>query len=194
MAQIKKRKTADTWKKKEWYTIFSSKNFEEREIGTTPATDPANMINRIIDAPLRDITGNMGHQFIKIKFRVTEVKGKNAHTEFDGFELVREYLRRNIRRRRSMVRVVRTVETNDHKKLQITVYAFTAIKSDTSKKDMIRKKMTDVMDKIAKENSFESVIQKMVFGTMASDIFREIRTITPIKKVELFKCELVREK
>jgi small subunit ribosomal protein S3Ae len=194
MVQVKKRKTADAWKKKEWYSIYSPKNFEEREVGTTPASYPENLINRIIEVPLREVTGNMTHQFIKMWFRVVEVKGKNAHTVFAGFELVREYLRRNVRRRRSMIRVVERVETSDGRKFIITVYTFTGRKIETSKKNIIRKMMVDAIRKIAKENNFDALIQKMVFGTMASEIFKEVKAVTQIKRVEISKCVIPSEK
>jgi len=194
MAVVKKRKTADAWKKKEWYAIYSPKSFEEKEIGISPASEPDNLMNRIIEVPLREVTGNMAHQFVKMWFRVTDVKGKNAYTVFDGFELVREYLRRNVRRRRSMIRVVKKVETSDGKKLNVTVYAFTAWKVETSKKNLIRKVMLDAIVRIAKENNFETLIQKMVFGTMASEIFKELRAVTQIKRVEIAKCVMLSEK
>lgn len=194
MAPVKKRKTADAWKRKEWYSIYSPKLFDEKEVGTTPAFEPENLINRIVEVPLREITGNTAHQFIKMWFRITEVKGKNAYTVFDGFELVREYLRRNIRRRRSIIRVVQAGETSDKRKLQVTVYTFTARKVETSKKDLIRRIMIDVISRIIKENSFDSLVQKMVFGAIAADIFKEVKTVAMIKRVEVAKCELLREK
>jgi small subunit ribosomal protein S3Ae len=190
MAAVKKRKTADAWKKKEWYTILSPKNFDEKEIGMTPAIEPDKLANRVIKTSLREITGSMGHQFIRMHFRVTDVKGKAAHTEFDGFELVREYLRRNVRRRRSMIRVVREITTKDGKKASITVYTFTARKEDTSKKDLIRKIMMQTIDRIASENDFESLVQRMLFGSMATDIFKEVRNVVQIKRVEIAKCKL----
>ena len=129
-----------------------------------------------------------------MQFRVTDVKGKGAHTEFDGFELVREYLRRNVRKRRSMIRVVRNITTSDKRKMSITVYTFTARKEDTSKKDLIRKTMSQVIDEIAAKNNFETLVQKMLLGPMATDIFKDVRNIVQIKRVEIGKCKLLSEK
>jgi small subunit ribosomal protein S3Ae len=127
-------------------------------------------------------------------FRIVEVKGMNAHTVFDGFELVREYLRRNVRRRRSLIRIVQKIETSDGKKLNITVYTFTARKIDTSKKDLMRKIMMDAVHRIAKENNFESLVQKMLLGTMASEIFKQVKTVAQVKRVEISKCVMLSEK
>lgn len=188
---VKKRKTADTWKKKEWYTIISPKIFKEMEIGTTPATDERKLKNRIIKVPLRDITNNMGHQFTKLFFRITEVKGKNAYTEFKGFELTKEYLRRNVRRRRSLIRIVREITTKDKKNITITVYAFTFRKVDTSKKNSIRKMMLEFLDKNIKKMTLESVIQKSLYGEFSTDILKKIKVVAPTRRVEVYKLVIL---
>jgi ribosomal protein S3AE len=59
---------------------------------------------------------------------------------------------------------------------------------------MIRKSMTDTIDRIAKENTFDTLVQKMIFGTMASEIFKEVKGIAQIKRVEISKCQFVSEK
>ena len=42
--KVKKRKTTDTWKKKEWYTITTPKEWESKEIAETPAIDEKKLI------------------------------------------------------------------------------------------------------------------------------------------------------
>jgi small subunit ribosomal protein S3Ae len=190
---VVKRKTVEAWKKKEWYTIISPKLFEERSVGTTPADDPQKLADRVIEVPLREITGNMQHQFVKLLFRISEVKGNNCYTTFDGFELVREYLRRNIRRRRSMITAIREIRTKDNKTLQVTAYVFTARKVDTSKKDIIRTIIVDTLKK-GESESFDSYIQKLLFGSIAADTFKKAKIVAPIKRVEIGKCEILRGK
>jgi small subunit ribosomal protein S3Ae len=192
MAEAKKK--VDVWKKKEWYTIYSPKMFDSLEVGITPTDDEKKLIGRVLRVPLREITNSMAHQFVKMFFRITEVKGKSAYTEFDGFELTMEYLRRNVRRRRSIIKVVRTITTKDDKKIHLTVHTFTARKIDTSKKDAIRKVMIEVLDEDGKANTFEDFIQKAIFGNLASDIFKEIKQIAPAKRIEISKCEIVKGK
>ncbi|MEM0372299.1 MAG: 30S ribosomal protein S3ae [archaeon] len=192
--KIKKRKTVDTWKKKEWYTIAAPKVFEEKEITTTVASDEKNLLNRVLRVPLRDITGNMNHQFVKMWLRITEVKGKTAHTTLEGFELVSEYLRRNIRRHRSIVKLIKDGTTKDGKKIRLTAYVFTGRKVDTTKKDEIRRLMNEYLSKQIPENTAEELIQKCVFGTTPTEILRETKAVCPIKRVEVSKLKFVRGK
>lgn len=192
MAKKVKRKTTDTWKKKQWYTIVSPKEWDAKEIAETPSNDDKKLINRIIKTPLREITGNMKHQFVKISFRITEIKGLTAHTELDGFEMVREYLKRNVRRRRSMIRTIQNIKTRDKKTIRITAYLFTARKIDTSKKDLMRKRMAEVLQNQKKE-TIDSLVRKCLFGQIGSEIAKSCKEISPVKRVELSKGKLVRE-
>ena len=187
----KVRKTTDSWKKKEWYTIYSPSVFEEKEVGTTIADDEKKLVNRVIKVPLREITNNMNHQFIKLWLRTKEVKGKSVYTELSGFSLTTEYLRRNIRRRRSLIKSIVNGTTKDNKKIRVTGYIFSLRKIDTSKKNLIRKKMAEIIEKNIKENSLDSFIQKCVFGELATNVFRECKKIAPVRRVEISKCKLL---
>lgn len=187
-----KRKTAEVWKKKEWYIIIAPKMFEEKETGVTPADKEGKLIDRIVEVPLRDITGNIQHQFVKLWFRVTEVKAKKAYTEFDGFEVVREYLKRNIRRRRSLITATTMLTTKDGKKLQVTAHIFTARKVKASQKHELRLKMLEILVKIGAECIYEDFVQRMVFGAVAAEIFKNVKLLAQVKRVELEKCEVMR--
>ena len=188
-----KRKTTDTWKKKQWYTIKSPKEWEEKDIAETPANDDKKLIDRVVKIPLREITGNIKHQFVKIHFRVKEVKGLTAYTELDGFELIREALKRNVRRHRSLIRTIQTIKTKDNKTIRITAHCFTTRKVDTTKKDEIRKIMAEKIQKLGKE-TLDSLTRKCLFGQTAIEIQKEAKKITPIKRVEITKGKVIREK
>lgn len=192
ITKTKKRKTVDTWKKKQWYTIVSPAAFEEREVATTVGIEDKNLIDRIIKVPYRDITNNMNHQFVKLILRITEIKGLTAHTTIEGFEIVEEFLRRNIRRRRSIIKTVRTLETSDKKKVRLTAHAFTARKIDSSQKKIIRKIMDDFLTEEVPKMTFDFLIQKSISGAIPTEIAKRAKEITPIKRVEMSKCWLMR--
>ena len=188
-----KRKTTDNWKKKKWFTIKSPKEWEEKEIAKTPATDEKKVIDRVIKVPLRELTNNIKHQFMKVHFRVKEVKGLTAYTELEGFELIREALKRNVRRRRSMIRTIQDIKTKDNKKIRITAYCLTARKTDTTKKDEIRKIMAEEVQALKKE-TLDSLTKKCLFGQVAANIAKKVKKISPIKRVEITKGKILRDK
>ncbi len=194
MAVKKKKKKTDTWRTKQAYSVLSPKFFEEKEVATTIANDDKKVIGRIVKVPLRSITGTMSHQFIKLSLRINEIKGTTAHTEAEGFEMAQEYLRRNIRRRRSLVKLVLNGKTKDKRGIRVTAYAFTVRKVDTSKKKAIREVMRKILEKEIKKNNFESFFQKSIFGNIASEMFKEAKQIAPIIRIEISKCKTIRGK
>lgn len=184
-------KQVDKWKQKEWYTIEAPEMFEEKEIRETPAASKEELIGRTLTVPLRDITGKRSHNNIKITFLVNEVEGETAKAQVKSFKLSRGYISKNIRKRHSTIKTVKDLDIGGNK-LHTTAYAFTVNKIHSSKQREIREKINRKLEKEAGENSLSSLLQKMIFGKTATDIFKDIKIISPIKRVEVTKCEVER--
>lgn len=187
---VKKRKTMDSWKKKEWYTIVAPDMFEGKQVGNTLSDEPAKLMDRILELPLSELTGNPAHQFVKLWFRVNDIKGKTASTVFDGYELTKEYIRRNVRRRKSMVKCIADVTTKDNRKLQVTAIAFTLRKADTAKKDVVRKIMDGQLKALGSADPFGTYVQKLIFGNVAAEIFKQSKPVLPLRRVDITKAEV----
>jgi len=193
MAKKKTKKKVNKWKDKNWYTIEAPETFERKEIGDTPATDKEELIGRTVETSLRDLTGKRSHNNIRVKFKVKEVEGGKGKTEIESFNLTRGYIRKNIRKGRSVINTIQDIEINGNK-LHTTTYAFTVGKLHSSKEKKIRKVINEELQKQGKENDFESLIQKMIFGKTATDLFRKAKKIAPINRIEITKCEIERGK
>ncbi|RLG58159.1 MAG: 30S ribosomal protein S3ae, partial [Candidatus Hydrothermarchaeota archaeon] len=119
MARARAKRKVDTWKTKKWYDIYAPKMFGEIKIGETVASNPENLIGRVIEVTLKDITGEFTKQHIKLKFQIHEVKGDKAYTKLKGHELSREYMRSQIRRKTTRVEGIVDVVTKDGQKLRV---------------------------------------------------------------------------
>ena len=82
---VKKTKR-DPWKSKVWYSILTPEIFGSKVIGETPADDANNLYGRIIEASLKDITGNFRKYYVKLFFKINERtncrKNINVHNYF----------------------------------------------------------------------------------------------------------------
>lgn len=187
------KRKVEKWKQKEWYTIEAPGIFEEKEVRETPATSKEELIGRTLNVPLRDITGKRSHKNTEVTFQIEDIEGEKAKTYVKKFKLTRDYIRKNIRKRTSVIKLVRDLEIKDST-IHVTAYAFTVNKIHTSK----QKKIREVMDKKLKEevenNDFDSLLQKMLFGKTATNIFKEAKAIAPIKRIDITKCEVKRGK
>ena len=187
----KKRRTTSSWKKKEWYTVVAPKEFDSKEVANTPATKPELLQDRVIKVPLRDLTGKMSHQTKKVLFKVKEVKGKTAHTQTAGFEMVNEQLKRNVRRGRSMVKLVGEFDSKNGETAKITAHAFLVSRVNTSKKDQIRNLMADSLQKRAKEMVLNDLFRKSLFGELPIQVKKDVRAICPVRRVVINKFKVL---
>ena len=104
MAKAKaRRRVRDTWKEKSWYTIKTPVNFEDKEIGETPARDPELLIGRGVEVTMRELTGDFSKQYIKLRFEIDNVAGDVANTKFTGHKTTTDYVRSMIRRGTSRI-------------------------------------------------------------------------------------------
>jgi small subunit ribosomal protein S3Ae len=157
--------------------------FGSVELGGVPADEPQKLVGRVIDSTLYDITNDFAHQYLKMRFQITEIDGKTAKTMFKGHEYSRDYLRSLVRRRTTKVDGLFKVTTKDGYTLRVAVSAFTLSRIKTSQEKILRA----IMDKIIKEKAsaltMDQLAQEIVLGKIASDIYNVAKKIAPLRHV-----------
>ena len=191
MPRRQRRTVKDKWKMKQWYSVVTPHYFGNVEIGEIPASDPDLLINRVVETTLYNITGDFSQIHILLYFKVIDVKGNTAYTIFKGHDLTRDYLRSLIRRGTSFIDGIFTVTTKDGYKLRVYPSVFTRIRINTSKQKVIRKIMKEIVEEKAKALDFESYIQEIVLGKIASEIYNNTKKLVPIRGAEIRKSKLL---
>lgn len=186
-----RRTVKDKWRMKKWYSVVTPHYFGNVEIGEIPASDPDLLINRVVETTLYNITGDFSQIHILLYFRIIDVKGNIAYTIFKGHDLTRDYLRSLIRRGTSFVDGIFTVTTKDGYILRVYPAVFTRIRINTSKQKVIRKIMKEIVEEKAKSLDFESYIQEIVLGKIASEIYNNTKKLIPIRRAEVRKSKLL---
>ncbi|NIO37120.1 30S ribosomal protein S3ae, partial [Candidatus Bathyarchaeota archaeon] len=69
----RRRRVRDKWRSKSWYTVLAPSYFGNVNLGPIPAAEPDQLIGRVIDSTLYDVTNDFAHQYLKMRFQVTEV-------------------------------------------------------------------------------------------------------------------------
>jgi len=197
--QAKKKKTvkkkmtrrSDTWRKKTWYKILAPKLFDEKQIGETIALRPQNLEGRKIKTPLSVFTNKIHHQLTLLTFKLGEIKGQTAYTKLLGYEVTRDALRRNIRRRSSAIKTILNLTTKDKRKIRMTAYIFTLSKVDTLKQKSLRKIMDEQIRNYVSKCNYQKVFQDSIYGELASSIYKTVKKLQRIKKVEITKIKTI---
>ena len=187
-----KAKVVDKWKMKGWYSLIAPEMFESREIGQLVSSDEANLKNRVIKVGLGDLTGSFsqGTAYTMLYFRVKEVTGKTAKTQFIGHELVPGYVRTLARRRRSLVTQVDDVVTRDGVEMRIKMLCISGLKVSEAVRTDIRRALSECIRQIAKSTDFPVLAQELVFGKLSAKLYNSVKKMGPIKRVEVKKSEL----
>jgi len=180
---------ADTWKKKSWYKILAPKMFQEKEIGETIVLKEKNLIGRQINVPLSVFTNKILHQQTILSFVVSEIKGKTAYTEPKGFELTKDALRKDIRRRRSLIKTILNLKTKDGKKIRMTTYVFTITKIDTQKQKDLRAIVDEQLKDSVPKGNYLKIFQDSIYGDLASSVYKKIKKLHKIRRVEIGKIK-----
>ena len=181
----------DKWRGKSWYMMVAPPYFGNVELGSVPAAEEAQLIGRVAEATLYDITGDFSHQYLKMFFQVNQIDGKTARTIFKGHEYSRDYLRSLVRRRTTKVDGLFSVTTKDAYKLRVAVSALTLSRIKTSQEKIIRKIMTKTINAKAAALTMDQFVQEIVLGKIASDIYNEAKLVAPLRHVGIRKSKLI---
>lgn len=185
-------RTRDKWREKVWYQILAPDYFENKVIGETPASAPELLIGRTVEPTLYDLTGNFDQIHVKIRFKITEVVGQQAHTVFHGHEWSSDYLRGLVRRGTSRIDWIGPILTKDDYLMRISVIVFTTSRSKTSQEHAVRKEIEKVIRAHAKKHTFNELVQKVILGDLASEVFEKVKKIVPIRQCETRKSKVLK--
>jgi small subunit ribosomal protein S3Ae len=187
----KSKRVRDKWRGKAWYMVVAPPFFGNVELGAVPAEDPEQLIGRVVEATLYDITSDFSHQYLKMFFQINELDGKTAHTLFKGHEYSRDYLRSLVRRRTTKVDGLFNLTTKDGYRLRVAVSALTLSRIKTSQEKIIRDMMTKTIDEKAAVLTLDQFVQEMVLGKIASDVYNKAKKVAPLRHVGIRKSKLV---
>ncbi len=181
----------DKWRSKKWYSVVAPGYFGSTEIGSIPTDEIENIIGRTVESTLYDITEDFAHQYLKMYFQVVGVDGKRALTIFKGHEYSRDYLRSLVRRRTTRIDRIIAVTTKDGYRMRVSVCAFTLTRIRTSQEKEIRAIMQRIIEAKMASLTFDQVVQEIVLGKIASDIYNEAKKISPLRHVGIRKTHLI---
>lgn len=186
----KVQKKLDKWKSKSWYNIEAPEFIGRNNIGTTLAEEPEQLIGRIVEATVGDLTNDFSKHNTKLKFRVNDVNGDVAQTLFIGHEITTDYLRSIVKRQTSRIDTNLKVTTKDGYTVRVKPICFTVKRARTSQIEGIREVMDSTVKERATELNFEQFVEEAIMGKLSATIYRNAKNIYPLRRVEIRKTEV----
>ena len=191
IARKARGKAIDSWKQKQWFEIYAPKSFKETLLGQIPAETPDQVMGRIIDILLYDITQNFKHTTTKLNFKITEVNGQRANTVFWGQELTRDFIRSLIHRGSTRIDGIFNFTTADKVVYRVSTFVVTRRRAKQSQQHAMRKIIYQVLNEFARNLTHEKFIQGIIYGKFANNIRKIARTIYPLRECAIRKVKVV---
>jgi small subunit ribosomal protein S3Ae len=190
-AKAASRKVKDKWKAKEWYKLYAPKMFNQMELGETPCSEPSALMGRTTEVTVHDLTGDFSKMHIKMKFRVDDVRGLDAHTVFVGHDLTSDYIRRLTRRKRTKTDHVMDVRTKDGFLVRIKPMSITEKRIQAAQETAIRELMNREAASSVANMTLSELVKIVISGELAKNLSRVCKVIVPIKRIEIRKTEVL---
>ncbi len=184
------RKIKDKWKAKVWYNLLAPEMFNKQALGETPTDDPGKLVGRITEVTVQDLTGDFSKMHIKLAFRVSQVQGQDALTQFVGHDMTSDYIRRLTRRKRTRTDLTIDVVTKDGWNVRVKPMAITDRRIQTAKQRVIRTIMTKMVVDVAAKQSIGEFVKGIISGDLAKTIALACKPIHPVSRVEVRKSEV----
>lgn len=183
----------ESWKAKNWYTVVAPDFLKNVEVATITGSSDEEMINRIIEIPLKDITNDLSHIYTNIRLRVFQVKEKKAFTKFIGHEIAKEYINSQVRKNRDVINVVLSTSSADGIDFTVKVIAITDVRCSESQTKALRSTLLKELNTMIKSKEFGEFILNVLYGRVSKELSEKLKKIVPIRRVEIRKTTLKEE-
>lgn len=184
------RRSKDRWKAKKWFNIYAPPMFSSALIGEALAEEPDRLIGRVPEVTMQELTGDFSQMHVKLRFKINEIKGNDAHTVFVGHDLTSDYVRRQTRRKHSKMDIVATAVTRDGWEVIIKLLAISDLRIKSSQQTAIRTQLGLSAQELAGANTLVELTKTVVSGDLSKELSRRIKGIYPVKRIEVRRTEV----
>lgn len=191
-ARAAARKQKDKWKSKRWYTIRAPRHpWNFQNIGETIGETDEQIIGRVYEMTQQEFNGDFTKMHVKLRFRVNEIVGQDALTEFIGHAHQSDHLRRQIRRYRGKITDVVDVVTNDGYLVRLKPLIITDRRIKTSVKQAMRQKARELILGFAAKSTFSKLQEALMSSDLENDIRNAVKPIYPTRTCVISKSQLL---
>ena len=191
-ARAAARRQRDKWKSKRWYTIRAPRHpWAFKVIGETIAEDESMLIGRNYEILQNELDGDFSKMHVKVQFRISGVVGGDALTEYIGHEMLKDHIRRQVRRDRGKIDDTVDIVTEDGFYVRIKPLLISRNRIKGSQKQEMRTLAREVILKTGATTTWIDLQKSSLDGTLEAKIREEVSKIQPVRGVMLRRTQLI---
>ncbi len=191
-ARAAARKQRDKWKSKRWYTIRAPRHpWAFKVIGETIAEDESMLIGRNYEILQNELDGDFSKMHVKVQFRIAGVVGGDALTEYIGHEMLKDHIRRQVRRDRGKVDDTVDIVTEDGFYVRVKPLLISRNRIKGSQKQEMRTLAREVILKTGATSTWIDLQKSSLDGTLEAKIREAVSKIQPVRGVMIRRTQLI---
>ena len=140
-----------------------------------------------------ELDGDFSKMHVKIRFRIKEVLGTDALTEFVGHDFMKDFVRRQIRRDRGKIDDTVDVVTEDGFFIRIKPFIVTRSRVKASQKQETRSVARDEIIKFCAKSTWIDVQKALMSGSLEEIVTKAVAKIQPVRGVFFRRSQLIQD-
>ena len=172
-------------KKRKWYKILASQEFNRPEIGETLSSDPNLILKKTTQVYLNSLTNDPKNQNIILIFSVNKIENDFAYTELVRYELVPAFIRRVVKRDRNKIDESFVAETKDDLKVRIKPIVMTKSEAKGIIVTKLRKEIRENLIRNIKLLDCSELFMNTINRSLQNSLRDSIKKIYPIANCEI---------
>jgi small subunit ribosomal protein S3Ae len=128
---------------------------------------------------------------VKIRFNVTEVVNKDALTEFIGYDLMKDHVRRLVRRERGKIDDTVDLVSKDGFYIRFKPLIISRARIKASQKQQMRTIARNVILRVGASSTWLDIQKSLFDGTLENTIKDEVTKIQPVKNLLFRRVQLL---
>lgn len=172
-------------KRKKWFGILASDEFNNVKVGETLASEPSELIGRRVSLNLMALTNDPKKQSYNVLFVVKELKDEDGLTELIRYSMVIAHARRLVRKGISKIEDSFVVETKNNVKYKIKPFLILRFKTQHKVQTSIRKMIREHLTNLFKDIESKDVFMSAISNKIQMDLKSTLRKIYPVNICEI---------
>ena len=181
-------------KKKHWYPILASREFNNVEIGECLLDDPNLLKNRKISANMMTLTRDPKKQNTKIIFNIDNIKENKGITSISGYQTLPTHIKRISKRSKSKVEDSFTFNTKDNKKIRFKLMITSKNQASKQVKTALRLKSRGLLNKMAKNTTYNDFVRSVLNFSIQNELKKVNKKVIPVNSVLVKAFSIVNTK
>ncbi|MEK6861020.1 MAG: hypothetical protein AABY07_03530 [Nanoarchaeota archaeon] len=175
----------ETRKKKRWYPILASNEFNNIQVGETVASEANNLIGRTVIVNLMVLTNDPKKQSYNVVFKVKNVSNDSGITELIKYYMNIAHTKRLVRKGISKVEDSFVVKTKDNVQYKIKPFIIVRFKAQKSYLTGIRMKAREHITNLFNDLESKDVFLTVVSNKLQMDLKSILKKIYPVNVCEI---------